>query len=58
MKVGKKITGKLGIGFDTKKWWENDYRMLGKIGGKLVKKSIVLSQFINGFPSLMYKGRL
>ena len=30
---------------------------MGKIGGKLVKKSIVLSQFINDFPSLMYKVR-
>ena len=32
--------GKVGNWFWYKKWWENDYRILGKIGGKLVKKSI------------------
>ena len=46
-KLATKIKGKLGTFFWYKNWWKNDYRILGKIGGKLVKKSIVLSQFIN-----------
>ena len=56
-KLATKIKGKLGTFFDT------------KIGGKMIieywersvenwwKKSFVLSQFINDFPSLTYKGR-